>query len=121
MKSKPCDWKPFYCENWEYPLPLNLIQIIQSDWLTKTDLRRKYVEQNVMVFVKKKGPIIFSFFSDMVSAASAWTTCATVRAETSFETAPEAFRHEPVDDWVQTAEIVIKIILFMPFYWKLIN
>ena len=80
-----------------------------------------YVEQNVMVFVKKKGPIIFSCFSDMVSAASAWTTCATARAETSFETAPEAFRHEPVDDRVQTAEIVIKIYLFMPFYWKLIN
>ena len=53
------------------------------------------------MFVKKKGPIIFSFFSDMVSAASAWTTCATARAETSFETAPEAFRHEPVDDWIQ--------------------
>ena len=70
-----------------------------------------YVEKIVMVFVKKKGQIIFSFFSDLVSAASAWTTCATARAETSFETAPEAFRHEPVDDRVQTAEIVIKIIL----------
>ena len=81
-----------------------------------------YVEQNVMVFVKKKGPIIFSFFSDMVSAAAAWTTCATARAETSFETAPEAFRHEPVDDRVQTAEIVIKIILFFHlFFFKLIN
>ena len=57
----------------------------------------------------------------MVSAAAAWTTCATARAETSFETAPEAFRHEPVDDRVQTAEIVIKIYLFMPFYWELIN
>ena len=58
----------------------------------------------------------------MVSAASAWTTCATARAETSFETAPEAFRHEPVDDWVQTAEILlINIILFYVFYWKLIN
>ena len=81
-----------------------------------------YVEQNVMVFVNKKGPIIFSFFSDMVSAASAWTTCATARAETSFETAPEAFRHEPVDDRVQTAEIVIKIILFLMFFcWKSLN
>ena len=81
-----------------------------------------YVEEIVMVFVKKEGPIIFSFFSDMVSAAAAaWTTCATARAETSFETAPEAFRHEPVDDRVQTAEIEIKIILFYVFYWKLIN
>ena len=52
----------------------------------------------------------------MVSAACAWTTCATARAETSFETAPEAFRHEPVDDWVQTAEIVIKIILFFDVF-----
>ena len=58
----------------------------------------------------------------MVSAAAAWTTCATASAETSFETAPEAFRHEPVDDRVQTAEIVIKISLFLCFfYWKLIN
>ena len=58
----------------------------------------------------------------MVSAASAWTTCATARAETSFETAPEAFRHEPVDYRVQTAEIVIKIILFLMFFcWKLLN
>ena len=68
-----------------------------------------YVEQNVRVFVKKEGPIIFSFFSDMVSATSAWTTCATARAETSFETAPEAFRHEPVDDRVQTAEMIVKM------------
>ena len=70
-----------------------------------------YVEEIVMVFVNKKDRLFFSFFSDMVSAACAWTTCATARAETSFETAPEAFRHEPVDDRVQTAEIVIKIIL----------
>ena len=55
-------------------------------------------------------------------AASAWTTCATARPETSFETAPEAFRHEPVDDRVQTAEIVIKIILFLMFFcWKSLN
>ena len=45
----------------------------------------------------------------MVSAAAAWTTCATARAETSFETAPEAFRHEPVDDRVQTAEMIVKM------------
>ena len=75
-----------------------------------------YVEQIVMFFCKKEGPIIFSFFSDMVSAAAAWTTCATASAETSFETAPEAFRHEPVDDRVQTAEIVIKISLFLCFF-----
>ena len=104
---------------------MNLIQIIQSDWLTKKDLRdlmKIYVEQNVMVLVKKKDQSFFSFISDMVSAAAAWTTCATARAETSFETAPEAFRHEPVDDRVQTAEIVIKIILFYVFlYWKLIK
>ena len=59
VDTKPCDWKPFYCENEEYPLSENLIQINQSDWLTKTDLRRKYVEQNVMVFVKKKDQHFF--------------------------------------------------------------
>ena len=68
-----------------------------------------YVEQIVMFFCKKEGPIIFSFFSDMVSAAGVWTTCATAGAETSFETVLEAFWHEPVDDRVQTAEMIVKM------------
>ena len=94
-----------------YSLPLNLIQINQSVRLADNDRfeMKIYVEQNVMVLVKKKDQSFFSFFSDMVSAAAAWTTCATARAETSFETAPEAFRHEPVDDRVQTAEMIVKM------------
>ena len=47
--------------------------------------------------------VFVQFFLNMISAIPR-STCTAARAETPLKTAAKAFRHEPIDDRIQTAE-----------------